>query len=109
MSDIAFDSVFSPGRESARISAGTFIGDSEWKLALDLGVDLECTEKYVIATNSWLDEYGHGDTKQGAIEDLLVSLVDLYESLRRQKQESQLSDELVDALGKLNILLVRGK
>ena len=95
-------------REVDRVPEGTSIGSSEWKLAQDLAVDLEYTEKYVIATNSWIDEYGHGDTKQHAIEDLLVSLVDLYKSLEQQKRESRLADELVDMLGKLNVLLVKG-
>ena len=104
-----FDSTLSANREVDRIPQGTFVGSSEWKLALDLGVDLEYTDKYVIATNSWIDEYGHGDTKQSAIEDLLVSLVDFYESLQQQQRESQLAEELCDALSKLNILLFRGK
>ena len=94
-------------KESARMTAGTPVGGSGWKLALDLGVELEYTDRYVVATNSWIDEYSCGDTKESAAADLLTSLLDLRQSLERQKRESQLSDELAATLDKLNILLVK--
>ena len=91
------------------IPRGTQIAASGWKLAVDLAVEVEFTEKYVIATNAWVDEYGHGSTKSEAVEDLLASLLDLYESLREQQQEAQLAEELVDRLGKLESLLDMGE
>ncbi len=90
----------------AKVAAGATIGASGWKLALDLGVDLEYTDRYVIAANSWVDEYGCGDTKESAIADLLTSLLDLRQSLERQKRESILAEETRDLLAKLTILLV---
>ena len=52
-----------------------------------------------------MDEYGYGDTKESALADLLLSLLDLYQSLERQKGERELSDELLATLDKLNTLL----
>ena len=92
--------------EVARIRQGTIIGSSGWKLALDMEVELEYTGEYVIATNSWIDEYGHGDTREEAIEDLLISLVEFRDSLECQNQRSQLAEELLETLDKLNILLI---
>ena len=89
-----------------KVAAGAPIPDSGWKLALDLGVDLEYTDRYVIAANSWVDEYGCGDTKESAIADLLTSLLDLRQSLERQQRESVLAEETLDILDKLTILLV---
>ena len=100
------DSKLFPYREVDRVSSGTPIPDSGWKLALDLGVDLEYTDRYVIAANSWVDEYGCGDTKESAIADLLTSLLDLRQSLERQQRESVLAEETRDTLAKLTILLV---
>ena len=94
-----------PYKERELIPAAAAIGASGWHLALDLGVDLEYTDRYVIATSPWVDEYGYGDTKESAIADLLLSLLELRQSLERQKGESELSDELVATLSKLNILL----
>jgi len=90
-----------------RVNSGTYIGHAGWRLALDLGVDLEYSRGLVVATNSWIDEYGHGNTLQEAITDLLTSLVDFRESLERQSGESVLSEELVEILERLRILLVQ--
>ena len=87
------------------VRSGEPIGASGWHLALAMGVDLEYTDGYVIATSPWVDEYGYGDTKESAIADLLLSLLELRQSLERQKGESQLSDELAATLDQLNILL----
>lgn len=95
------------GRGVTRINSGTPVGHAGWRLALDLGVDLEYSRGFVVATNSWIDEYGHGNTQQEAITDLLTSLVDFRESLERQSGENVLSDELVEILERLRILLVR--
>lgn len=89
----------------AKVAAGAPIGASGWKLALDLGVDLEYTDRYVIAANSWVDEYGCGDTKESAIADLLTSLLDLRQSLERQQRENILAEETRDILAKLNVLV----
>ena len=93
-------------KERALVAAAAAIGASGWRLARDLAIDLEYADGYVIATNSWVDEYGYGDTKERAIADLLLSLLDLRQSLERQQRESRLSEELVATLAKLNILLV---
>ena len=94
-----------PYKERELIPAAVAIGASGWHLALDLGVDLEYTDQYVIATSPWVDEYGCGDTKERAIADLLLSLLELRQSLERQQGESQLSDELLATLSKLKVLL----
>ena len=90
-----------------RVNRDTIIGDTGWKLALDMGVALEYASTYVIATNPWVDDYGQGDTEQEATDDLLSSLVDFRESLERQSQAAELSEVLVESLYKLRILLVR--
>ena len=92
-------------KEGEKVAAGAPIGGSGWKLALDLGVDLEYTDRYVIATNSWVDEYGCGDSKESAIADLLTSLVDLRQSLEQQKGESILAEETIAILDRLNSLM----
>lgn len=92
-------------KERELVAAAAAIGASGWRLARDLAVELEYADGYVIAASSWVDEYGYGDTKESAIADLLLSLLDLRQSLERQQRESRLSDELVATLGKLNILL----
>ncbi len=94
-----------PYKERELIPAAAAIGAAGWHLALDLGVDLEYTDRYVIATSPWVDEYGYGDTKESAIADLLLSLLELRQSLERQQGESELSDELVATLSKLKVLL----
>ena len=95
------------GTGVTRIRSGTFIRDTGWKLALDIGVDLEYGRGFAVAVNRWIDEYGHGNTQQEAITDLLTSLVEFRESLERQSAESVLSEELVETLEKLRILLVQ--
>ena len=90
-----------------RVNKDTIIGDTGWKLALDMGVALEYALNYVIATNPWIDDYGQGDTEQEATNDLLSSLVDFRESLERQCQDVELSEALAESLYKLQILLVR--
>jgi hypothetical protein len=95
------------GQGVLRVNSGTYIGNAGWKLALDLGVDLEYGRGFVVAVNRWIDEYGHGNTQQEAITDLLTSLVDFRESLERQSNENVLSNELAEILERLRILLVR--
>ena len=90
-----------------RLNKGTLIGNSGWMLDLDLGVDLEAGETFAVASNSWIDEYGHGDTESDAIGDLLSSLGEFRESLERQRDYNILSEELNNSLEKLRILLVR--
>ena len=94
-----------PHKEVVLIPAAAAIGASGWQLSRDLAVDLEYADGYVIATSPWVDEYGYGDTKERALADLLLSLLDLRQSLERQNRESQLSDELLATLDKLNTLL----
>ena len=94
-----------PHKERELIPAAAAIGASGWHLARALTVDLEYADGYVIATSAWVDEYGYGDTKESALADLLLSLLELRQSLERQKRESQLSDELLATLDNLNILL----
>ena len=94
-----------PYKERESIPAAAAIGASGWHLARDLAVELEYADGYVIATSAWGDEYGYGDTKESALADLLLSLLELRQSLERQKLESQLSDELLATRDKLNILL----
>ena len=94
-----------PHKEVVLIPAAAAIGASGWHLARDLAVDLEYADGYVIATSPWVDEYGYGDTKESALADLLLSLLELRQSLERQKGESQLSAELLATRDNLNILL----
>ena len=92
---------------TSTIPRGTCIGDSVWKLSADLEIELEYGDKFVVATNSWIGEYGHGLTRQDAIDDLLTSLLDFRNSLHRIQEEKQLADELIETLSKLNLLLVK--
>ena len=94
-----------PHKERELIPAAATIGASGWQLARELAVELEYADGYVIATSPWVDEYGYGDTKESALADLLLSLLELRQSLERQKGESQLSAELLSTLDKLNTLL----
>ena len=91
------------------VRQGTPIADSGWKLAQDLDVQYEINGRYVIATNDAVDEYGHGSTKAEALEDLLTSLLDLYQAILEQRREAELAGELVETLGKLESLLVEGE
>lgn len=91
------------------VPRGTPVADSGWRLAHDLAVEFESDEKYVIATNTCVDEYGHGSNRAEALGDLLTSLLGLFESLREQQQEAELADELVQTLEKLDALLVEGE
>ena len=88
-----------------RVSKHTPIANTGWKLRFDLGVQLDYTEKTVIATSPWLDDYGVGDSVEDAKLNLLLSLVDLRESLERRDESAQLSDELIEMLSKLRELL----
>ena len=92
---------------AATIPRGTQIADSEWMLASDLAVEVEHDGKYVIVNEAEMEEYGHGPTKKEAVDDLLTSLVDLYEALSEQQSLARLEDELLDKLGKLDSLLIR--
>ena len=94
-----------PYKERELIPAAAAIGASGWQLTRPLAVDLEYADGYVVATSPWVDEYGYGDTKESALADLLLSLLELRQSLERQKGESELSAELLATLDKLNILL----
>lgn len=89
------------------IPKGTPVAVSGWQLAQDMSVEFEFTGAYVIATSSWVDEYGHGGTKGEAQEDLLNSLLGLYGALQEQQKVAELADELTKTLGKLDSLLVR--
>jgi hypothetical protein len=95
------------GKGVIRVNSGTSIGQAGWRLALDMGVDLEYGRGFVVAANRWIDEYGHGNTDWEAVTDLLTSLVEFRESLERQSGENVLSDELVETLERLRILLVQ--
>ncbi len=88
------------------IPRGTCIGDSAWKLSADLEIELEYGVRFVVATSSLIGEYGHGLSRQEAIEDLLISLLDFRDSLRRIQEENHLADEHIETLNKLNVLLV---
>lgn len=94
-----------PHKERELIPAAAAIGASGWHLARALAVELEYADGYAIATSPWVDEYGYGDTKESALADLLLSLLDLRQSLERQKGERELSAELLATRDKLNILL----
>ena len=96
-----------PDRGITRVNKDTAIDDSGWKLALDLGIELEYTSTSVIAVSPWIDDYGQGHSQQDAIKNLLLSLVDFRESLEERRQQAQLSGELAETLEKLRILLVR--
>ena len=93
----------------SKVHQGTPIADSGWKLARDLEVQYEVNGKYVVATNDAVDEYGHGSTKGEALEDLLTSLLDLYQAILEQSQDAELAGELAETLGKLESLLVEGE
>lgn len=95
-------------RGISRVNKGTPIADTGWKLGLDLGIQLDYSDTAVIASSSWLDDYGAGESAEAAIQNLLVSIVDYRESLeRRVAANAQLSEELSSTLQRLQLLLVR--
>ena len=102
-----FDSKVTARMGFTRLNKGTLLGNSGWMLDLDLGVDLEAGDTFAVASNSWIDEYGHGDTEFDAITDLLNSLGEFRESLERQRDNNVLSEELNETLENLRMLLVR--
>ena len=80
-----------------KVPAGTVIPSTKWKLAEDLYVDFHATEDgAVVALTQKIDEYGDGKTREKALYDLLLTLVDLRDSLERRVKYGKviLSDEL---------------
>ena len=91
---------------ATRIRQGTRIAGTNWVLAFDLGIDLEFTERSVVAASPWVNDYGQGPNQFEATQDLLASLADYRESLERRAQQGNLSDDLGETLSRLQILLV---
>ena len=62
--------------------------DDCWVLATDLLVEIETTRESVVAiTYLTVQEYGLGDSFESAIQDLLTSLSDYYQSLESRKSK----------------------
>jgi hypothetical protein len=75
----------------------TFFGQIApgWKVVMPLLVTLEQDEdgSYVVADDQFL-VYGHGDTREQAISDYVVSLIDYYQLLSLRAESNQHSQAL---------------
>ena len=73
------------GLYSVILVSGTFVPGTKWRLTEDLLVTFHTSELWgVVASDVWIEEYGHGKTKEDAVLDLLLSMVELRESLERR-------------------------
>ena len=78
--------------------------DTRWELAYDLPVEVNTSpEEVVIVTSLDLQEYGIGDSLEIAIEDLLTSLSDYFQSL--ESREEKLGSSATEDLRTLRRLL----
>ncbi|MCH8988589.1 MAG: hypothetical protein IIA92_07265 [Chloroflexi bacterium] len=92
---------------ATRVQKGTPIGGTDWILNFDLGVELEFGEDSVVAYSLLVDDYAQGSNRHEAVLALLASLSEYLESLEQRARVADLSDELKDALGNLQTLLVK--
>ena len=81
-------------------------GNPSWELLDELLVELHGSEvETMVATCKTVQEYGIGETFEEAIEDLLTSLSDYYESL--EAREDRLAEAETENLAKLRQLIRR--
>ena len=81
-------------------------GSPSWELLNDLQVELHYSQAEALATTSLpVREYGVGKTFEEAIEDLLMSLSDYYESL--ETREERLAEVEANDLAELRRLIRR--
>jgi hypothetical protein len=95
-----------PQQGTTCIARDTPIVGTPWRLAVNLYVDLEFTGSGVIASSPWVGDSAQGANEEEATRNLLKSLADFRESIERRRQRAPLSEELADALSKLELLLV---
>ena len=78
--------------------------DDSWKLAADLRLEVNTSEEESVSVTCLnLQEYGMGDSLESAIEDLLTSLSDYYQSL--ESREASLAPSAAKDLRILRSLL----
>ena len=78
--------------------------DDSWELAADLHIEVNTpAEEPVVVTCLDPQEYGTGDSLDSAIEDLLTSLSDYYQSL--ESREANLAPSAVKDLHTLRAYL----
>ena len=78
--------------------------DTCWELAVDLQVEVNTsTEGVVIVACMDLQEFGTGESLEIAIQDLLTSLSDYFESL--ESRQEKLGTSAIEDLGTLRRLL----
>ena len=81
-------------------------GNPSWELLDELPVEAHYSpSEALVATCLVVQEYGIGETFEGAIEDLLTSLSDYYESL--EAREDRLAEAEANDLAKLRLLIKR--
>ena len=81
-------------------------GDPAWELLNELPVEVHDSEpETLVATCKTVQEYGVGETFEEAIEDLLTSLSDYYESL--EARENRLAEAEANDMAKLRQLIRR--
>ena len=81
-------------------------GNPSWELLNELPVDLQVSEsETLVAACVIVQEYGIGETFDEAIEDLLTSLSDYYESL--EAREDRLAESEANDLAELRQLIRR--
>ncbi len=92
--------------EAHLIPAKRSWGSPSWELLNDLDVELHHSQEEALATTSLpVREYGVGKTFEEAIEDLLTSLSDYYESL--EAREERLAEAEANDLAELRRLIRR--
>ncbi len=92
--------------EAYLIPAERTWGSPSWELLNDLNVELHNSKEEALATTSLpVREYGMGKTFKEAIEDLLTSLSDYYESL--ESREGRLAEAEANDLAELRRLIRR--
>ena len=81
-------------------------GNPSWELLNELPVELQDSgTETLVATCLAVQEYGIGETFEEAIEDLLTSLSDYYESL--EAREDRLAESEANDLAKLRQVIRR--
>ena len=107
-SDVHSDSstVATGSRSAYLVPANRSWGSPAWELLNDLQVELRYSQTEApVAACPAVREYGVGETFEEAIEDLLTSLSDYYESL--EAREDRLADPEAKDLAELRRLIRR--
>ena len=87
----------SASTKGVRVVPARYSWDDSWELIADLPIEVSASRKETLATICLTaQEYGAGDSLEAAIQDLLTSLSDYYESLeaREDRLEPSAGEDL---------------